>query len=240
VNSTRYKGIFFDAGNTLLRVYPSIGVIYSEAAKQFGADVEPERIEKSFKELWNKTAPLVNNEGHRLSYEKERDWWKYLVREVFRDLIEIQDFDKFFDHLYYRFEHSDTWRLYDDVIDVLQYLKINKFKLAVVSNWDSRLPSLFEHLGLGHFFDAVIISSIVGYEKPHPAIFKIALEQTALQPEDVLYVGDDPFLDYQAAKKAGLNSLHLDRNGRFADHADKISDLHQLVERIQPPRRQES
>ena len=63
VTSMRYKGIFFDAGNTLLRVYPSIGVIYSEAAKEFGADVEAELIEKSFQELWNKTAPLVNNEG---------------------------------------------------------------------------------------------------------------------------------------------------------------------------------
>src|SRR5437867_3782613 len=93
--SNSLKGIFFDAGNTLLRVHPSIGVIYSEAAKQFGAEVEPELIEKSFKELWTKTGPLVGNEGHRLTYEKERDWWKFLVREVFRDLIEIQDFDRF-------------------------------------------------------------------------------------------------------------------------------------------------
>jgi len=230
--TTSFKGIFFDAGNTLLRVYPSIGVIYSEAAREFGAEVEPEKIEKSFKELWNKTAPLVNNEGHRLSYEKERDWWKYLVGEVFRDLIQFQDYDAFFDHLYYRFEHSDTWRLYDDVIDVLKHLKNQSFRLAVVSNWDSRLPSLFDALGLAPFFESVVISSVVGYEKPHPRIFEIALEQTSLQPNEVLYVGDDPFLDYQAAKKAGLHALHLDRAGRFADHPDKITDLHQLVQRL--------
>ena len=232
MNSSKYKGIFFDAGNTLLRVHPSIGVIYSEAAKMFGADIEPERVENSFKELWNKTAPLVGNEGQRLSYEKERDWWKYLVFEVFRDLIEFKDFDRFFDYLYHRFEQSDSWRLYEDVMDVLKHLKSNGFVLAIVSNWDTRLPSLVDQLGISSFFETIVISAHVGYEKPHPTIFQIALNKTGLSPHDVLYVGDDPYLDYQAARKAGLHSLHLDRMGRFPDHPDKISSLHDLIEHV--------
>jgi putative hydrolase of the HAD superfamily len=229
---THFKGIFFDAGNTLLRVHPSIGVIYSEAARMFGAEVEPASIEQSFKELWNRTAPLVANEGHRLSYEKERDWWKYLVREVFKDLVAFEDFDRFFDYLYFRFEHSDSWRLYDDVMEVLEYLSGTELTLAIISNWDSRLPSLCKELGLAPFFQTMVISAVVGYEKPHPAIFQIALERTKLRPQDVLYIGDDPYLDYQAAQKAGMYALHLDRAGRFPDHPDKISSLHQLLERI--------
>lgn len=231
-HSNKYKGIFFDAGNTLLRVHPSIGVIYSEAAKMFGAHVEPERIEHSFKELWNKTAPLVSNEGHRLTYEKERDWWKYLVFEVFRDLIEFKDFDQFFDHLYHKFEQSDSWRLYEDVPEVLDQLKAERLVLAIVSNWDTRLPSLVEQLGIAAFFETIVISAHVGYEKPHPTIFQIALDNTGLSAADVLYIGDDPYLDYQAARKAGLHSLHLDRMGRFPDHPDKITTLNQLINHI--------
>ncbi len=229
MNSNGYKGIFFDAGNTLLRVHPSIGEIYSEAAKEFGANLKPEAIEASFQALWTTTAPLVSNEGHRLSYEKERDWWKYIVRQVFQNLMEFEDFDRFFDVLYFRFERTDSWRLYDDAVYVLQHLKARGFKLAIVSNWDSRLPLLVDQLGISHFFEAIVVSALVGYEKPHPTIFRIALQQTGLEPQEVLYIGDDPYLDYQGAKKTGLNALHLDRNDRFPHHAERISSLHEIV-----------
>jgi putative hydrolase of the HAD superfamily len=232
MNKSKIRGVFFDAGNTLLRVHPSIGDIYSEAAAEFGVDVTPEQIENSFKEHWKNTLPLVSNEGHRLTYEKERDWWRYIVREVFQAFVPFQNFESFFDHLYIRFAQSDTWRLYDDVSAVLEVLKERDMKLAIVSNWDSRLPSLCDQLGITPFFHALVVSSLVGYEKPHPAIFQIALERTQLSAREVLYIGDDPFLDYQAAQKADLNALHLDRNDRFPDHPDKVTSLHQVLDRV--------
>lgn len=224
-----YKGIFFDAGNTLLRVHPSVGGIYSEAASHFGIDYPMEEIDQTFRDVWTKTAPLVANEGHRLSYEKERDWWKFLVWEVFQHKIEPSRFDSFFDHLYLRFEDSNSWRLYEDVLDVLQALESEQRTLAIISNWDSRLPSLCDQLDLTRFFPTIVVSSIVGYEKPHPAIFQIALEQTGLRAEEVLYIGDDPYLDYQAARKVGIDALHLDRTNRFPDHPDKIASLTELL-----------
>src|SRR4026207_669753 len=115
-NSNKFEGIFFDAGNTLLTVYPSVAQIYSSAAQTFGLTVEEKAIEDSFKQVWVQTTPLVGNEGDRLTYEKERDWWKFLVREVFRDHLDSMDFDQFFDHLYLRFEDMESWRLYEDVL----------------------------------------------------------------------------------------------------------------------------
>jgi putative hydrolase of the HAD superfamily len=232
IKNHKFKGIFFDAGNTLLSVYPSVGSIYAEVASIYGLDLTTEAIEQSFRKLWNETAPLVTNEGHRLNYDKERDWWKYLVREVFRDHLASMDFDQFFDHLYQRFAEADCWRLYEDVLAVLSELKERRLKLAIVSNWDSRLPALCEQLGISSFFEAVIVSSIVGYEKPHPNIFQIALELTGLAAEEVIYIGDDPFLDYQAARKIGIHSLHLDRANRFPDHPDRITTLNELLHHL--------
>ena len=223
------QGVFFDAGNTLLRVHPSIGEVYAESAGTFGVKVSPEQIEKSFQEHWKNTLPLVSNEGHRLTYEKERDWWRYIVREVFQPFIPFENFEAFFESLYERFARSETWRLYDDVSSVLDYLKSRDLKLAIVSNWDSRLPALCDQLGITEFFQTVVVSSLVGYEKPHPAIFQIALERTQLSPQQVLYIGDDPFLDYQAAQKLDIHALHLDRYGRFPAHPDKIASLHELI-----------
>ena len=230
--TTKWKGIFFDAGNTLLSVYPSVGSIYADAARRVGLDVTEEDIERSFKEIWTKTRPLVSNEGHRLTYEKERDWWKYLVREVFRDHVDKMDFDQFFEHLYRHFAEADCWRLYEDVIGVLDQLRDRGFRLAIISNWDSRLHALCDQLGISSYFETVVVSSIVGYEKPHPNIFRFALDQTGLSPHDVLYIGDDPFLDYQAARKVGIHSLHLDRHNRFPDHPDRIVSLIELLDHI--------
>ena len=229
VTSNRFKGVFFDAGNTLLCVHPSIGTIYAEAAKRFGVEISSETIDHSFKQLWTQTAPLVSNEGHRLSYEKERDWWKYIVKEVFKEHIEFPNFERFFDYLYLRFAEADCWRLYEEVQEVLLFLKTRHLKLAIVSNWDSRLPALCDQLGITSFFDAVVVSSLVGYEKPHPSIFQIALQQTNLAPEEVMYIGDDPYLDYQAARKVGIHALHLDRHDRFPGHPDRISSLRELM-----------
>ena len=231
-NSNKFKGIFFDAGNTLLSVYPSVGSIYADAAGRFGLNISIEAIERSFKQLWTQTAPLVSNEGHRLSYEKERDWWKYLVREVFREHLHLMDFDQFFDYLYRRFAEADCWRLYDDVTACLTELRERQFRLAIISNWDTRLPVLCEQLGITSFFETVVVSAIVGYEKPHPTIFQIALNETGLSPAEVMYIGDDPFLDYQAARKVGIHSLHLDRYNRFPDHPDRIVSLIELLDHI--------
>lgn len=232
VTSKLYRGIFFDAGNTLLSVHPSIGYIYADTARRYGANLDEETVEASFKALWNKTAPLVSNEGHRLTYDRERDWWRDIVRHVFRDHVRFEDFDAFFNDLYDRFALPESWKLYGDVIEILERLKKEGFRIAMISNWDSRLPHLVEQLGISGYFESIVVSALVGYEKPHPAIFRIALEETGMSPGETVYVGDDLFLDYQAARKAGMNAIHLDRHGRFEHHGDRICSLHELLPRV--------
>jgi putative hydrolase of the HAD superfamily len=203
--STKIRGIFFDAGNTLLRVHPSVGAVYAEAAKRYGADLSVETIEESFQKMWMRTAPLVTNQGHRLSYEKERDWWRFIVGEVFHDHIQFENFEAFFDYLFERFAQS---------------------------NWDSRLPSLLDQLEISQYFKTVVVSALVGYEKPHPAIFEIALQQSGLQNGEIIYIGDDPVLDYQAARTVGIRAYHLDRHKKFESHEDRIDCLKEVISRI--------
>lgn len=229
MNWNHLEAIFFDAGNTLLRVHPSVGAIYSDAARLFGVNLEVETIENTFRALWSRTAPLVNNEGHRLGYENEKEWWKFLVRRVFDELAEFPDFDEFFEYLYSRFAEADSWRLYEDVQDTLQELQSRGYRMGIISNWDSRLPHLCEALGIRPFFETMIVSALVGYEKPHPSIFQKALEETGLAPETALYIGDDPYLDYQAARNVGLHALHLDRLNRYADHDGRITSLPEIL-----------
>lgn len=54
-------------------------------------------------------------------------------------------------------------------------------------------------------FDAVIISSEVGYEKPDIKIFKAALDQVHVEAGKAVHVGDD-----QKADKVGANAIGID------------------------------
>ncbi|XP_072985573.1 uncharacterized protein [Typha latifolia] len=78
-------------------------------------------------------------------------------------------------------------------------------KLAVVSNFDTRLRKLLKDLKVSELFDAIVISSEVGYEKPAAEIFKIALDQIGVDAGKAVHVGDD-----EKADKTGANAIGLD------------------------------
>ena len=64
-------------------------------------------------------------------------------------------------------------------------------KLAVVSNFDTRLRSILEDLGLVDLFDCVVISAEVRAEKPNPVIFEKACSMLGVTAAQSLVLGDD-------------------------------------------------
>jgi FMN phosphatase YigB (HAD superfamily) len=81
-----------------------------------------------------------------------------------------------------------------------------------------------ERSGIRQYFDAVVISEEVGYLKPHPEIFRIALEQTAgitaaddpqawkALKEETLMVGDDARNDIEGAQIFGIDQWFVKKN----------------------------
>jgi putative hydrolase of the HAD superfamily len=116
----------------------------------------------------------------------------------------------YFDELYAEFERPGIWECYPEVASVLDRLAPD-FTLAVMSNFDGRLRSVLNHLGLNALFSEIIISSEVGAEKPHPWIFEETARRLALAPEEILHVGDDPDADWRGAEAAGYQVFELKR-----------------------------
>ena len=56
----------------------------------------------------------------------------------------------------------------------------------------------------------VVDSTVVGVEKPDPAIFDFALEALGAAPERCLYLGDTVHFDVNGARAAGLRPVHVD------------------------------
>jgi putative hydrolase of the HAD superfamily len=100
--------------------------------------------------------------------------------------------------------------VFPEVPDCLKRWRQRGLKLAVVSNFDSRLPGLLEGLELAALVDTVVVSSSAGAAKPDPAPFRLALEALGVEPQEAWHVGDSEE-DAAGAAAAGLRCLLVQR-----------------------------
>jgi putative hydrolase of the HAD superfamily len=64
---------------------------------------------------------------------------------------------------------------------------------------------------LVQYFGAIVISAEVGFGKPDPRIFEIALEAIGVTPDDAVMIGDSLPRDVAGAHRAGLRAIWIDR-----------------------------
>jgi HAD superfamily hydrolase (TIGR01549 family) len=95
---------------------------------------------------------------------------------------------------------------YDDVVPGLLRLQ-GRALLGSISNGNADLRAI----GLAHHFQVSVAASQLGVAKPDPAIFLHACRALGVAPHEALYVGDDILLDVQAAQRAGLRAVWLNR-----------------------------
>jgi putative hydrolase of the HAD superfamily len=83
---------------------------------------------------------------------------------------------------------------------------------------------------LSGWVDSLVISSEVGFRKPHPSFFHAACSRLGLPPEKVLCVGDDVENDVRGAIRAGLAGLLLERGSIGPSDLPQVPDLAALVQ----------
>jgi len=94
---------------------------------------------------------------------------------------------------------------------------------------------VLEETGLQRFFDAVIISSEVGVEKPDAGIFRAAEEAIGCESDAFIHIGDSRRHDIEGAKAVGWHALLIRHDGRASTDGE-IGCLSQLVEMLAPQR----
>lgn len=84
---------------------------------------------------------------------------------------------------------------------------------GVISNSNGAIRSILDGLGLTRHLDFVLDSYEVGMEKPDPRIFRLALERAGVRADEAVYVGDLYSVDVLGARAAGLSAVLLDPGG---------------------------
>ena len=111
--------------------------------------------------------------------------------------------------------HLDAWtphiRHDPDAPAVLAELRDMGLKIGLLSNtlWPRAFHEHFlERDGLAHLIDARLYTSDMPHTKPHPSVFRAALDALAVDdPGTALFVGDRPFDDIKGAKTVGMKAV---------------------------------
>jgi len=93
--------------------------------------------------------------------------------------------------------------------DTLAALRGRGLHLSIVSNIDDdQFHPLWERIGLAPYFDAITTSEEARSCKPHPGIYRRALDKSgAVAPEEVVFVGDTLDYDVVGANALGMTTV---------------------------------
>jgi putative hydrolase of the HAD superfamily len=114
-------------------------------------------------------------------------------------------------------QNSANWdQILPGTRDALERLR-RQYAIAVISNADGKIDAVLQRCGIEDCFASITDSGKVGHEKPHPAIFEMALREMKADAADSLYVGDVYSVDYVGARNAGMQAVLFDVAGAYRE-----------------------
>jgi len=133
---------------------------------------------------------------------------------------------------YFSYDIQDIKAL-EGAIDLIQKLKVENYPIALVTNnpWHRIITMVLERDNLSHHFDLIISSSLIGYRKPSPIIFRQLLDMwSAFRSEEILFAGDAYSYDITGAGEAGFKTAWYNPGRIRAEGSIHDYEFHSLSE----------
>ncbi|WP_346868864.1 HAD-IA family hydrolase [Clostridium sp. UBA5119] len=212
MNMNNIKAILFDSGRTLnvprtghWFITPNFFNIINDTSFQYTEDQLSEAMNKACDHI-NKML-LVKTEEDEFTMFKE--FYEIVLKEIKYMSINEEIINSLAsDNVY----NDDKFYFFDDVEPGLQRLK-DKYILGVVSDTWPSLERVFINKSLRKYFSTFVMSSIYGSYKAEKVLFKIAIEEIGVKPEEVIFI-DDSESNLIAAEDFGMIPILIDRYDR--------------------------
>jgi HAD superfamily hydrolase (TIGR01509 family) len=201
------EGILFDYGHTLVW-FPKLERTHLTAARN---------VQRVLRDLGvsvevSKARILIESYVPRpdgTSFSAEEEAKVILASAGVRDFSR-EDFQRIIDAEWR--PYIENARVRNGVREALKRLKAMGLKLGIVANiWSGGMNPVLARLGIEGYFDTAVADMDVGFAKPDPGIFRLALGNLDVAPEQAAMVGDNPKTDIKGAHDLGMRTIRLMR-----------------------------
>jgi len=215
------RAVLLDVDFTLARPGPELGPEgYRRRGEQFGLELDPARYEDA------RAAAVTALERHP-ELEHDEEIWVAFTERIVRGMGgEGERARECAAAIERAWEEHGNFDLYEDALPVLDELRRLGLKLALVSNGVRDLEAFVAHHGID--IDAAVCSRDHGWIKPHETIFRAALERLGVEPAEAAMVGDSLEEDVEGARVLGMHAILVDRDDRYPEVEDRLTDLYGL------------
>lgn len=170
-----------------------------------------ESIERAYRGLWHRC--------HELYWSEDRD--VPCRRQIEHFLEELQlDAGSFDEAALTELEHAYAMAAVEipphavaGAQELLPALKARGLRVGLISN-TGRTPGyalreILERLGLAPFLDVMVFSNEHGYCKPQTSIFEELRRGLDVAYEEMMFVGDNLYVDVHGAQRVGMRAVHF-------------------------------
>ncbi len=213
--------IYFDLDGTLRYNQPSFIEALTSFILQLGLPSEVANSRPAHRWLhyyWAQSPELIND---REAFDKDEDlfWVNHSRRYLLASGCQSDEATQLAPDLTQcmRDRYTPEDLLVDEVPSLLQKLKQNGFRLAVISNRRNPFDEQLETLGINSYFEYSLAAGTINTWKPDPMIFQYALKEMEVKPEHAVYVGDNYFADVIGAHSAGMHAVLIDQANLFPE-----------------------
>ncbi|PYM39730.1 MAG: hypothetical protein DME12_18440 [Candidatus Rokuibacteriota bacterium] len=211
------RAVFFDAGNTLVRM--NYAAIAAELATH-GVRATPDEVQRA---EWRARVRLDEEVFARapgaVSTESRSSAARY-VRLILEALGVIDEavIDALTEWRRSYNAPAGLFNVADPLAEpALRLARGRGLGVGVISNSNGTIRAILRTLGLLPYLDFVLDSAEVGVEKPDPRIFDLALAEARVAAREAAYVGDLYSVDVHGARAAGLDAVLLDPAGLWGE-----------------------
>lgn len=204
------KGVIFDLDDTLYSEKQYVKSGYKKIGDFLGRDDAAEKLWKYFEE--GKAA--IDAYLAEIGEESKKGECLEIYREQMPEIA-----------------------LYDGVAELIDELKSRGIMVGIITDGrPNGQRNKLKALGLDKMIGDIIITDELGgiqFRKPNDISFRIMQNRWKIPFEQIIYVGDNPNKDFQAAKQLGMRwRFFANKDGLYSagtDCANKITDITQIL-----------
>lgn len=214
------KAISFDLWETLITDTPDLSrqqerlrmSRMEEVLRARGHGAVAERIEHAYRALWHRCQALYWSEDVDVPCRRQIE---HFLEEL---QLAPESFDEaMLEELEHAYAHAALDilpRVVDGASDLLGELKARGFGVGLISN-TGRTPGyvlrrILTALGIADSIDVMVFSNEHGACKPQPSIFEELRRGLGVDYGEMLFVGDNLYVDVHGAQRVGMRAVHFD------------------------------